>query len=462
MPARARRKVAGELETSQHLAPRLELGHLLGRPPDPGPIAIGRLLSGDLADTTYPVILGATREGEPVTLVSAQVLSRPTVVSRRLRRPIQREILSADWAYAGAHLPHESDRTFRDATLELTDLLIWAGATGFDERYERSHRDVTVSLTLPDPSAVELPIGKLTLAHGWRTTGDLRRSRGIEKSVGFRVETSEPFDVPTLLTRFGNPLRYLLTFATDRPNEIERLTVKTMRYDQVRGTDVLVEYPRIGDPQMLPDSIGIDFLFDARTLGDRFAAVMTAWFELYDRIRPALSLLFGPRYRPGTFTDNHFLNVVAAAEGYHRAAVRNEVLPRAEHKVRLASVIAAAPDEHRPWLKERLAHSNEPTLRERLVELHRRANGVVSGVLGSADAFADPVVGARNALTHRGTPHKAKEIPGRELFRLTEQIAFLLTACLMLDLGFVELEVVAATRRSRRFRILTEVFGPDE
>ena len=126
------------------------------------------------------------------------------------------------------------------------------------------------------------------------------------------------------------------------------------------------------------------------------------------------------------------------------------------------SVIAAAPDEHRPWLKERLAHSNEPTLRERLVELHRRANGVVSGVLGSADAFADPVVGARNALTHRGTPHKAKEIPGRELFRLTEQIAFLLTACLMLDLGFVELEVVAATRRSRRFRILTEVFGPDE
>jgi hypothetical protein len=461
VPGRARAKVAGELETSQHSAPRLELGHLLGRPPDSVPIAIGRLLSGELSDTTYPVILGTTIEGEPITLVSAQQLSRPTVVSRLLSRPIQREILSADWAYAGAHLPHESDRTFRDATLELTDLLIWAGATGLGEHHEGNLRDVTVSLTLPDPCVVELPIGRLTLAHGWCTTGDLRRSRGIQKSVGFRVETSEPFDVPTLLARFGNPLRYLLTFATDRPNEIERLTVKTMRYDRVRGTDVLVEYPRIGDPRTLSDSIGIDYLFDARTLGDRFAAVVTAWFELYDRIRPALNLLFGPRYRPGTFTDNHFLNVVAAAEGYHRAAVRNEVLPPAEHKVRLASVVTAAPDEHRSWLEERLAHSNEPTLRERLVELHGRAGGIVSGVLGSAHAFAGPVVTARNALTHRGKPNKAKEIAGRELFRLTEQTAFLLTTCLMLDLGFGELEVVEATRRSRRFRILTEVFGQD-
>ena len=430
-------------------------------PPDAVPIALGHLLSGDLSDATYPTILGTTLEGEPITLVSAQQVGRPTVVSRLLSKPAQREILSADWAYAGAHLPKESDRTFRDATLELTDLLIWAGVTGLDEGYGSHMRDVTVSLTLPDPSVVELPIGRLTLAHGWSTTGELRRSRGIQKSVSFRVETPEPFDVPTLLGRFGNPLRYLLTFTTDRPNEIERLTVKTMRYDRVQGTDVLVEYPRIGDPQGLSDSIGVDYLFDARSLGDRFAPVVTAWFELYDRIRPALGLLFGPRYRPGTFTENHFLNVVAAAEGYHRAVFRNEVLPRADHNARLASVLAAAPEEHRSWLRERLANSNEPTLRERLIELHGRAGGVVSGVLGSADAFAGPVVTARNALTHRAKPSKAKEFAGRELFRLTEQTAFLVTACLMLDLGFREPEVVDATRRTRRFRILNEVFGRD-
>jgi hypothetical protein len=52
-------------------------------------------------------------------------------------------------------------------------------------------------------------------------------------------------------------------FATERPNEIERLTVKTTVYDQIIGTDVVVEYPRIGDPRTVPDSVGQDFLFEA-------------------------------------------------------------------------------------------------------------------------------------------------------------------------------------------------------
>jgi len=227
------------------------------------------------------------------------------------------------------------------------------------------------------------------------------------------------------------------------------------------GTQVVVEYPRVGDNKILPDSIGHDWLFDAQSLGDRFEQVVVAWFELYDRIRPSLNLLFGPRYRPGTFSDNHFLNVVAAAESYHRATFRNEVLSRADHKSRLEAVFATAPPEHLSWLKERLAHSNEPTLRERLVELHNRATNIVSGVLGSARDYAAPVVKARNDLTHRGPTDHAPEISGRDLFRVTEQTAFLLTACLMLDLGFGEVEIIEATRRSRRFRILTEVFGPD-
>jgi hypothetical protein len=54
---------------------------------------------------------------------------------------------------------------------------------------------------------------------------------------------------------------------------------------------------------------------------------------------------------------------------------------------------------------------------------------------------------------------KASEVEGREIFRLTEQTTFLLTTCLLFDLGFDELAAVEATRRSRRFRILTELFG---
>lgn len=436
--------VSGVLETDRQAPPRLELD---------------RYLTNGHADNAYPIVLGTTLPGDPITLEALQHAGSSSRSSTRLPKPVETEVLSAERAYVGAHLPEPSDRTFRRASLELTDLLTWAGESGLDEMLARNIRDLTISVTLPEPKVVDLPFGKLTLAHGWSTTGDLRRSRGVEKSVSFEIELPEPLDVPAIMARLGNPLRYFLTFATDRPNEIERLTVRTYRYDPVRGTEVGVEYPRIGDRRALPDTVGADFLFDARGLGEDFASKVATWFELYDRIRPAMGALFGPRYRPGTFTDNHFLNVTQAAEAYHRAIMRNEVLPRAEHKRRLSSIYAVAPPEHLSWLQERLAYSNEPTFRDRLIELHARAFQIVAGVLGDAASFADPIVKARNALTHRGKPAKAREVDGREIYRLTEQTTFLLTACLLLDLGFDELATVEATRRSRRFRILTELLG---
>jgi hypothetical protein len=434
-------RVAGDLEIAHHDAPRLELAHYL---------------SDGHPENRYDVVLGVTLKGEPVTLQGARQIGTGSVSSRLLPEPITSEILSIDWGYVGAHLASPEDRAFSDATIELTDLLTWGGVSGWDQQLTRDLGGITVSLTLPDPMVVELPVGRLTLFQGWSTTGDLR-SRGIERSIGFRVELAEPLDVQAIMARFGNPLRYLLTFATGRPNEIERLAVKTKVYDDITGTDVVVEYPRVGDIRNVPDSIGFDYLFDAQSLGGSFPAVVASWFELYDRVRPALNLLFGPRYRPATFTDNHFLNVVAAAEGYHRATCRNEVLPEDEHSVRLDAILAASPLEHRKWLEERLRYSNEPTLRQRLNELHDRAGGVVAGVLGSAAEYVGPVVEARNDLTHRGKAGKTSEISGRDMFRLTEETTFLLTACLMLDLGFDETAVVEATRRSPQFRLLTEL-----
>ena len=155
--------------------------------------------------------------------------------------------------------------------------------------------------------------------------------------------------------------------------------------------------------------------------------------------------------------DNHFLNAAGAAEGYHRILVRNEVLPRSAHRERLASILDSAPRGHRTWLRETLAHSNEPTFRDRLRELHAQSFNVVAGVVGSADDFAGPIVKLRNALTHRGKGTPKAIPPGIEMFRLTQVTRLVLESCLLLDLGLDEMAVVAATRRSRAFRWITEL-----
>jgi hypothetical protein len=74
-------KVAGELEIEHHSSPRLELA---------------RFLSDGNPNNRYPVILGTTLQGEPVTLESLWQIGRPWVSSTRLAEPIRREILTAD------------------------------------------------------------------------------------------------------------------------------------------------------------------------------------------------------------------------------------------------------------------------------------------------------------------------------------------------------------------------------
>ncbi len=441
-PEASDRKVAGTLDTARTGQIRLELLALLT---DGHPF------------NRYPVVLGTTADGVPVTLEDLQQIGRTSRSSTKLDEPVELETLTPRYAYLGAHLQSQGDRTFKRAVVDLTDLLVWAGDSGIDETYGPASADLSISITRPASVEVDLPFGRLSLEHGWSTTGDGVRSRGIEKSVGFLVDLHEPLAIGDWLSRVVSPLRHLLTFATERPNEVEHLTFTTFRYDREHGSDVEAVYPRPSHDQELTPGREFEFLFDARSLGTRFAPTVKAWFRMYSRLGPVLDLLFGPRYRPGTFIENHFLNATGAAEGYHRATFTNAVLPSAQHRARVKSVVDAAPASHQVWLKERLAYSNEPTLRQRLTDLCERAAPILGGVLGSAAEYAGPVVQTRNGLTHRrtGTPKPSRS--GRDLLPLTEQTNLLVTVCLLLDLGFDEDFVGNAIRRTRGFRLLTEV-----
>src|SRR5258708_2109721 len=151
-------KFGGELRIDQHSAPRLDLEHVIA--------------DGD-PDRSYPIVLGTTSKGEPVTLESAQQFGSSSVFSNRIGETIKREVLLADWAYLGAHFPDSDARRFDDARVELTDLLVWAGQSGLHEQLAHEP-DLTVSVTLPPPLVADVPGGHLTLNHGWATYGDLR------------------------------------------------------------------------------------------------------------------------------------------------------------------------------------------------------------------------------------------------------------------------------------------------
>ncbi len=239
--------------------------------------------------------------------------------------------------------------------------------------------------------------------------------------------------------------------ATDRAAELSQFTLA----GKEPGQEVEVIYARWEPADAATWSF--EYLFDLPGIRPKFADVMTRWFDLTERLGPVLDLILGPRYRPDTYVDNHFLNAVTAAEGYHRITCSNAVLPRATHRGIVKAALEGVPDEHRTCLREGLGHSSEPTLRERLMGLHGRVAGAITGIVGRAEEFAGPVVRERNRSTHRDAARQDGSAGGATILKLSHQVTLVLTACLLLDLGFDLDRAGDMIRRTRRFSLLRDV-----
>ncbi len=136
------------------------------------------------------------------------------------------------------------------------------------------------------------------------------------------------------------------------------------------------------------------------------------------------------------YVDSRFLNLVQALESYHRRRMKNEVLPRIDHRKRVRTILRNVEPDHRPWLKEHLQYSNEPRLRNRLLDLLGRARDVMAPLIGNNEgAFAKTVTDTRNFLIHYDQHLKSQSLGGEDLFFVTEKLSILLQSCLLLELG---------------------------
>src|SRR5205823_1404853 len=121
------------------------------------------------------------------------------------------------------------------------------------------------------------------------------------------------------------------------------------------------------------------------------------------------------------FVDQRFLNLARSVEAYHRHRFGKSALSPGDHESRVRLVISSAPEEHREWLGERLAHSDETTFRGRIRELIRHHARLMEPLIGKGsaarEAFVGRVLTARNQLTHLSEEGGGAE-PPRGLFEL--------------------------------------------
>lgn len=196
-------------------------------------------------------------------------------------------------------------------------------------------------------------------------------------------------------------------------------------------------------------SVNLSLTSLAGELNEPTTQMVERWFQSFARNRLLMSLYFTGRYRSRDLPENRFLNLMQGLETFHRQNFTNENQTSEEHSARLESVLNSCPPQYREWLNDRLRHSNEPTLRQRLREILSRYHANVVGVLRDEKSFIQAAVNTRNELAH-GRKSEASRV---KLMFLNSCLSAVIEAILMNEVGLSD----STTLRTIQARWTAEV-----
>lgn len=424
LPDQPDRRVAGTLEVGWDLL-RLDLIGSFLDPPQWSQVQ------------RHPVILGTTTDGKRVTLHENVVAA----ISFNLAAyGLPAVAIRPTVAFVGGHLAEPSAAKFKGITLDLERFTDWLQPRPMNVEVEDGRstdgqpvRRAHVSYESPPVEEQQLTDTTLKIGMSWGVKGDRTSETVIWQRASLDATHSDGLTSDEWHEALVGPLRNLLSLATERPITVERLELRESA-DPTEGGGLEVVGPRAAPrpdpPRML---LPPEMVFGLHELP---AEGLARWITLSRELGDALNLFFGVRYAPGMYVENEFLNLAQGVEVYHRRRHGGTEASAPDHDARLSGILEATPTRYRPWLAEKLRHSNELTLSQRLKELYRAVGPVMQPLLGDGKTWVWRVVEARNFQTHRDAAAQ-KGIPrGVDLWWLAQELSVLMTALLLLELGF--------------------------
>jgi hypothetical protein len=183
--------------------------------------------------------------------------------------------------------------------------------------------------------------------------------------------------------------------------------------------------------------------------------VLKNWFAKQEALEPVFNLFFGVLYHPDLPLDVRFLLYAQTVETYDFRRRDPHELSPGEHKKRLASIIDAAPEQWRDWLRMRLASSNYLTLDQRVRDVLNECPAVAANLTGLSkkdqDAFVTKLKQSRNYYTHYTPSLKRKAATGAGLLVLFLQLQAMIEMSLLRELGFSCEAINAILDRVQRY-----------
>lgn len=434
LPADPDRKLSGRLETSISEPPRLSL------------VGAFAPVEEMASRNDYPVVQGFTDNGKRITLVHCQTATHNFNAPGF---PTQELIASA--ALVGGHFPTPESVAATVTYAEFTFLQEWLGPGAFQEEFPEGGDTITVRYSRRALPVVAVGAGgDVEIVTGWRTRGDRIRQRTIEATSSVKVSWSGALE-KVIQDRLA-PVQDLLTLGTDHPNRMTRLQFRSAEAEQNRDDDLIEAIFPVNDstpPRRAPTVH--DMLFAYPHVEDVFPTLLAGWFDVHTDLADVCALYFTVRRAQPAPLEVTFLTLVRALEVFDRARNGNNVRPKAQHKAFIKTLIDAAPEAARKWLTEKLAFSNEPTLRDRVTRLLDKVGEVMDPIAGERVEFAKRLADTRNYYTHYDESGRKKAATGEEPSRLNQRLIVFIAALLLHATGLEAPRVTALFRQNQSY-----------
>jgi ApeA N-terminal domain 1 len=364
----------------------------------------------------------------------------------------KKSLVRVNKAFIGVAYEEKENTSFNDFIFSVEGIDEWVGISGIqvDRKYETELITATINYLPPDDIILNLNNGmQLLITFSWMIPGyPCMREAKISQKTYFKLVSTESRGLDEFMS-IVHRITTFLCFAIDQTVCLEGITAMSNDILINAGNDNSMPVPIKIYYQSLPylkHDLKIDLhrmLFRYGQIKNDAAKVINNWIDAYDKIDPALSLYFSTKTGAQKYLDGKFLALVQGLETYHRRISNEKLMDEEKFKELVDGIISKCPEENQEWLKGRLTHGNEISLRS-IVEPFKD----VVGTKDEQSKIISKIVDTRNYLTHYDESLKLKAADGQGLLSLCYKIESIFQLHFLQVLGFTQEEIKSVLANS--------------
>lgn len=383
----------------------------------------------------HEVIQGRTETGQRITLLE-------NIGGGRVNRLWSNGYAVAEYhvgtALIGKHFPTVAEAVFTTVAVSAPNLRAFVGVSGISSEPGEPN-EVRFSVRPAEKFSFRMGEFDVDIVHE-QTFSNTLSGIAVDEEPLVRVTAPAACSLDAFLSGPLRSLHTLLMLAVDSVLPLTKI-VATAADER----DVIVlhhqndgpEYPSIAHTSELP--------FALSSIGDR-EELIGRWHAARGKFGPTFDLYFSVMRNHDIPLEHQFLFLVQALESFHRRAHGDNADHLERHAARLTTILDAVPGAHRKWLQGRLKHSHEPSLEERLNQLHISLPQKVQENIGASRRFAQLTANTRNYLTHFDESRKQDSLVTLdEFWSANQQLSATLKMLFIHTLGLDDSKVLDTT-----------------